>query len=110
MSVLMMAWLGAGTAQRTTLTGTTPANNTPPPTEGSSSADTVLNYLESERFQYHSLAAAMTYTVAVGGAPAVLPLVAGVAAGKLGAQIGNDIGESLTHGVMGVLGPYMGQS
>ncbi|NHB59922.1 PAAR domain-containing protein, partial [Photorhabdus sp. RW14-46] len=110
MSVLMMAWLGAGTAQRTTRTGTTPADNTPPPTEGSSSADTVLNYLESERFQYHSLTAAMTYTVAVGGAPAILPLVAGVAAGKLGAQIGNNIGESLTHGVMGVLGPYMGQS
>ncbi|WP_448512625.1 hypothetical protein [Photorhabdus laumondii] len=104
MSVLMMAWLGAGTAQRTPQTKTAAADNAPPPTEGSTSADTVLNYLESERFQYHSLAAAMTYTVAVGGAPAVLPLVAAVAAGKLGAQIGSDIGESLTHGVMGFFG------
>ncbi|PQQ28422.1 hypothetical protein C6H64_14635, partial [Photorhabdus luminescens] len=77
MSVLMMAWLGAGAAQRATRPETTSAGNSPPPTEGSSSADTVLNYLESEDFQRHSLAAAMTYTVAVGGAPAVLPLVAG---------------------------------
>ncbi|KGM28334.1 hypothetical protein KS18_07745 [Photorhabdus luminescens] len=60
----MMAWLGAGAAQRTHQTKTAAADNAPPPTEGSTSADTVLNYLESEDFQRHSLAAAMTYTVA----------------------------------------------
>ncbi|PQQ36263.1 hypothetical protein C6H65_23210, partial [Photorhabdus luminescens] len=66
---------GGRAAQRTPQTKTAAAGNSPPPTEGSSSADTVLNYLESEDFQRHSLAAAITYTVAVGGAPAVLPLV-----------------------------------
>ncbi len=36
MSVLMMAWLGAGAAQRTPQTKTAAADNAPPPTEGSS--------------------------------------------------------------------------
>ncbi|TDB43264.1 hypothetical protein C5467_23455, partial [Photorhabdus khanii subsp. guanajuatensis] len=66
----MMAWLGAGAAQRTHNTGDSRQGNAPPQTEGTSSADTVLNYLEGEDFQYHSLAVAGIYTVAIGGAPA----------------------------------------
>ncbi|WP_039879746.1 hypothetical protein [Photorhabdus temperata] len=106
MSLLMMAWLGAGAAQRAHNTGARRQDNAPPPTEGTSSADTVLNYLESEDFQYHSLAVAGMYTVGIGGAPAVLPLAAGVAAGKLGAQIGNEVGTTVTHGVMSLFGRH----
>uniref|UniRef100_UPI0036D7AD40 RHS repeat-associated core domain-containing protein n=1 Tax=Photorhabdus sp. RM322S TaxID=3342825 RepID=UPI0036D7AD40 len=106
MSLLMMAWLGAGAAQRAHPTGADRQGNTPPQTESTSSADTVLNYLEGEDFQYHSLAVAGIYTVAIGGAPALLPLTAGVAAGKLGAHIGNEVGTTVTHGIMSLLGHH----
>ncbi|NHB90515.1 hypothetical protein C5471_23735 [Photorhabdus tasmaniensis] len=51
-------------------------------------------------------AVAGIYTAAIGGVSALRPLAAGVAAGKLGAYIGNEIGTTVTHGIMFLRGHH----